>query len=219
MKSSEKNKAIALRRQGVALGQIARTLGVSKASVSVWVREIVMTSEQQQTLLSNSHSRVAIEKRRQSRMDRHKTERAEVADEAWQEAHKLIHNPLWVTAVALYWGEGGKTQRTTRIANSDPAVISLMARFFKQVCGVPVAKMRGHVHAFAGSEILAIEEYWAKVSGIPRQQFFKSYLKNSVAGLGKRRTLPNGTFQMYVHDTKLFLKMMAWIEYLKEQKN
>lgn len=131
MKVLEKKKAIVLRQQGIALGEIAKRLNVAKATVSYWVRDISLTNEQLSALKANSHSRIAVEKRRAARMLAAENARNHLRDVAWQEASYLIKNPLWCVVVALYWGEGGKTQRTVRIANSDPAVIKLLCHFLK----------------------------------------------------------------------------------------
>lgn len=79
--------------------------------------------------------------------------------------------------------------------------------------------MRAHVHAFSHSDTESVEAYWSKVSGIPRSQFFKTYIKQSSASKEKRTNLPYGTVQIYVYDSNLFIKIMAWIEYLKEVKH
>ncbi|MFM2339538.1 MAG: hypothetical protein RLZZ360_174 [Candidatus Parcubacteria bacterium] len=219
MKILEKKRAIELRERGIALGEIAKKLNVAKATVSYWVRDISLSKTQIKQLRANSHSREAIEKRRLSRMTAAEKIRDSIREEARQQAVQLIKNPLWCVAIALYWGEGGKTQRTVRIANSDPSVIRLLCHFFRNECHVPLSKMRAHVHAFSHSDIESIEKYWSKISGIPRNQFFKAYIKQSSSSKEKRQTLPNGTMQIYVHDSSLFIKIIAWIEYLKEIKH
>lgn len=219
MKKLARDKASILRRQGVSMGEIAKRLGVAKSSVSYWVRDIELTESEIKKLKLNSHSRIAIERRRTSRMKRHASERQEITIQAYKEAKLFVNNPLWCVAVSLYWGEGGKTQRTIRIANSDPAVIKIMVKFFREFCQAPAEKFRGHVHAFAHTDKVQTVDYWSKVSGIPKTQFFKTYVKNSSASKQKRDTLPNGTCQIYVHDSILFIKMMAWIEFLKDTKH
>jgi len=219
MKKQAREKACELRKQGVSMGSIAQQLGVAKSSVSYWVRDIVLTESEIKKLQSNSHSRIAIERRRTSRMKRHDTERQEITTQAYEEAKSFISNPLWCVAVSLYWGEGGKTQRTIRIANSDPAVIQLMAKFFREFCKAPSEKFRAHVHAFTHTDVQKAVSYWSKVSGIPKAQFFKTYIKNSSASKKQRDTLPYGTCQIYVHDSVLFIRMMAWIEFLKDTKH
>lgn len=219
MKKEQKESAITLRHKGVSMGEISRRLGVAKSTVSYWVRDIQLSESHTLKLQQNSHSRLAIERRRTSRMANSKFEREKIFSQAYESAATHKSSPLWCVAVSLYWGEGGKTQRTVRISNSDPAVIILMMKFFREFCDAPLEKFRGHVHAFAHSDEKAAVAYWSKVSGIPQTQFFKTYIKNSSASKKIRTTLPYGTCQIYVHDSVLFIKMMAWIEFLKNTQN
>lgn len=216
MKNEERKKAIILRTQGFAMGEIAKRLSVSKSSVSYWVRDIQLNQKQKDSLNSNGYSVASIEKRRISRLAHTKSKHDEVFMQASVEAKNLIKNPLWCVGVSLYWGEGGKTQGTARISNSDSAVIKTMMHFFRIICDIPEDKFRGHVHTFAHCDAKQAELYWSKVSGIPLTQFYKTYKKQSSASLYKRDTLPYGTVQIYVHKKDFFYRMMGWIDYLKK---
>jgi predicted transcriptional regulator len=214
MKVKEKQLAIEWRKKGMAMGVIAERLGVAKSSVSYWVRDTKLTPTQIKKLKANSHASVVIEKRRQARMKNTEKRRAEVRKKALIRADELSKEPLWWLGVTMYWGEGNKTQQA-RIANSDPDAIRLMMRFFREVCDIPEQKLRVHVHTFDSNNVSKTEKYWSDISGIPTKKFYKTHVKNSIASKNKRRTLPNGTFQIYVHDTNFFYTLLAWIEYLK----
>lgn len=137
--------------------------------------------------------------------------------QAAHDLNRLSTEQLWLIGVALYWGEGGKTVRGgVRLSNSDPAVIRLMMKFFRDVCRVPEEKFRGHIHTFSHLNSRKAEMYWSKISGIPRGRFYKTYTKPSIASKNKKDNLPYGTFQVYVHDTVLFFKIVGWIERIKE---
>lgn len=218
MKVEEKKKAITLRKKGLAMGDIAKELGVAKSSVSYWVRDVKLTKAQRTKLNANGHSIDAIEKRRIARLKNTAAKRKNIVNAAIHEAEALSKNTLWCVGVALYWGEGGKTQNMARIANSDPEVIKTMMRFFREICDIPKEKFRGHIHTFAHCDEKKAELYWSKVSNIPHSQFFKTYKKQSSASKNKRDALPYGTFQIYVHDTDFFFRLMGWIEYLKKHK-
>lgn len=218
MKFEEKKRAITLRKQGMAMGEIAKEINVSKSSISHWVRDIKLSSAQKNSLNKNGHSISAIEKRRVSRLANTATRHKIIYDAAMSEAESLKHSILWSVGVALYWGEGGKSQNLVRLSNSDPDVIKIMMKFFKQVCKVPSEKFRGHINTFEHNDIKKTEKYWSDISGIPLEQFFKTYKKNSVASLHKRNTLPNGTLQIYVLDTSLYFRIMGWMDYLRQSK-
>lgn len=216
MKIIEREKARALRRQGKSIGQIAKEANLSKSSVSIWVRDIVLTKAQRNKLSAKGRSVESIEKRRRSRLINEAAKRKVIIDKAQNDIKNISLDNLKLIGAMLYWGEGSKTGNwSVRIANSDPAIIRVMMRFFREVCLVKENKFRAHIHTFQNADVKGAEKYWSEVSGIPREQFNKTYVKPSSASLQKRKTLPFGTLDVYVHDTKLFLTIIGWIERIK----
>ncbi len=217
MKLLEKERARILRRKGYSINQILEKTGYSKASVSVWVRDIVLTNKQKKKITQRGRSVQSIEKRRVNRLVNEYAKRRLLIDEAKKDIGSITQKDLRLIGTILYLGEGAKTKRNTvSVANSDPAVIKIMIRFLREVCAVPNTKFRGHIHTFAHANIEKTERYWSKITDIPRKQFYKTYAKPSSASLQKRKTLPFGTFDLSVNDTKVLLKIMGWIEKIKE---
>lgn len=211
MKHSQKVQAVSLREEGYSLRAIAEKLGVAKSSVSVWVRDIKLSEDQLITLAANPFTGVAIEKRRLARLKNEQKKRDVVVREAEAEIADITKKDLWMIGVTLYWAEGGKTQRLVRFTNGDPRTIKIMMKFFDEICSVAPSKFRGHVHIHSHLDHKEAERYWSRVSGIPSQQFFKTYRRKSVTIADKKDTLPYGVMDIYVLDANLFLKMMGWI--------
>ena len=217
MKLVEKERARNLRTKGYSINQIVKEAGLTKASVSVWVRDIVLTKEQKKGLSERGRSVESVEKRRINRLFNENKKRQLVIDLAKKDFTNISFDQLKLIGIILYLGEGAKTRRgIVAVANSDPSVIKIMVRFLKEVCCVPENKLRGHIHTFLHADIDKTEKYWSKVTGIPRSQFYKTYAKPSSASLQKRKTLPFGTFDLSVNNTTLFLTIMGWIEKIKQ---
>lgn len=217
MKIAEKEKAIALRKKGYSINQIVKEAGLSKASVSVWVRGIELTSKQREGLSERGRSIDSVEKRRISRLNNEHSKRRIIIDEAKKDYTNISSSDLKLIGIILYLGEGSKTKKgVVTVANSDPSVIKIVARFLRETCKVPEDKFRGQIHTFAHANIEDTEKYWSNITGIPVNQFYKTYIKPSAASLQKRKTLPFGTFDISVNDTKLLLKILGWIEKIKE---
>lgn len=216
MKYIEKQKALKLRMNGESIKVIAKKLGVSNASVSFWVRDIKLNNRQIKILSKRGFSVEAIEKRREKRIFNEKIKRKILIDKAKEDIINISNKELLIIGSMLYLGEGGKTKRMVRISNSDPDVIRIMMKFFRVVCHTPEDKFRGHLHIHSHLKIKKAEKYWSDVSKIPTSQFFKTYSKPSVASLGKKDSIPNGTFEVHVNDVKVFLFIMGWIEKIKE---
>lgn len=217
MKIAEKQKAIGLRLEGRSIKDISRLVGVSKASVSVWVRDVILDKNQLSVLKRKGFSSEVTEKRRHKRLENEQAKRDEISQLAEKEIKSISKRDLRLIGLCLYWGEGGKTHKgAARISNSDPAVIKVMMRFFREICDVEEKKFRGHIHIHSHLEKEKAEKYWELVSGIPRAQFFKTYMKPSIASKNKKDSLPYGTFDIYVCNTKLFLQIIAQIEKIKK---
>ncbi len=217
MKIIEKDKARALRKQGRSINEIVKEASLSKASVSVWVRDIVLTKEQKNRISQRGHTLESIENRRISRLFNAEQERQKIINKAKEDYKSISQAELKMIGVMLYLGEGSKTNRgSAKLSNSDPNVIKMIMKFFREVCVVPEDKFRAHIHTFENADVEATEKYWSKITRIPRSQFYKTYIKQSIASLHKRKTLPWGTCEVGVNDTKLFLTIMGWIERIKE---
>lgn len=217
MKIIEKEKARILRKKGYSINQIVEKAGLTKSSVSLWVRDIVLTKTQKKKLSERGRSIESVEKRRTSRLFNENKKRQVIINEAKKDFNSISLEQLKLIGIILYLGEGAKTNRgMAAVANSDPTVIKIMTRFFREVCKVPENKLRGHIHTFTHANIKNTERYWSRITGIPRKQFYKTYIKPSSASLQKRKTLPFGTFDLSVNDTKLFLTIMGWIEKIEE---
>lgn len=217
MKIAEKNKARSLRKKGYSINRIIKETSYSKASVSVWVRDIILTKRQKEKISERGRSMESIEKRRINRLVNEQAKRRIVIDEAKKDFIEISVRELKLIGIILYLGEGSKKKMgTVAMSNSDPIVIKIMLRFLREICEVPEDKFRGHIHTFNHANIDTTEMYWSKVTGIPRKQFYKTYSKSSSSSLQKRNSLPFGTFDVSVNDTKLLLKILGWIEKIKE---
>ncbi len=214
----EKEKSIALRRQGYSVKEIAEKLLVAKGSVSTWVRNVKLTQKQKLKLKKNIHSPLVIEKRRNSRLLNETTKRNLIINEAAKTIQKLDKETLRILGTGLYWGEGAKTYRgMLRLSNSDPAVIMMTMRYFREVCGVEDHRFHAQIHIHSVEAVAKAEEYWSKITGIPKSQFYKTYAIKSKSSKNIRTTIPLGTINVGVCDTKLLLRTLGWIEGFKRQ--
>ncbi len=211
MKAAEKKLAISLRLRGQSIKQISATLGVAKSSVSAWVREVTLTPDQKKALKDREHSFQTIENRRAARLKNELAKREAIIESAEQDIDTISRRDLMLIGSALYWAEGAKRgTRYLSFSNSDPLLIKIMMRFFKEVCNVPDEKFRGHIHTHSHLNVETAEKYWSEVSGIPIAQFFKTYSKPSKASKGKMDALPYGTMAVGAGDVKLFLTIQGW---------
>ena len=165
-KVKEQEKARVLRAQNRTLADIAQTLGVSKSSVSLWVRDVPFTP----TLRlrgPHRHPHPAHEaKLRQIE---------ELNREGRERIGALSEEALFVAGVALYAGEGSKTDGEVRFSNTDPAMVRLFCVWFRRFFDVDEKRLRGHLYLHQGLDLTATEAFWSALANIPTDQFHKPY--------------------------------------------
>lgn len=131
--------------------------------------------------------------------------------EALQEMHKLLKNPLFVSGIMLYWGEGDKTTRhQVRLSNKDPILITLYIAFLREVCGIPEEKIRIQLAVYPDTDTASNERFWTFATGIPLQRFTKSILQKERKGSRGGQ----GVCTVIVSSSYLKAKMLEWIALL-----
>lgn len=207
-----KTESQRLRKTGMSIKAIAREMSAAQSSVSIWTRDIALTSQQRETLRANTHSIETVEKRRQSRLKNEAVKRQKVIDIANLEVETISRRELWLIGVALYWAEGAKKRGMVQFTNGDPRMIRLMMKFYREICKADEHKLRGYIHIHEHLDVPLAEAYWRDITGLPSTQFYKTYNKPNISSKGLRSSLPYGVCDVYVMDTNLFLRIQGWTE-------
>ncbi|MFH1536790.1 MAG: hypothetical protein ABID45_02275 [Patescibacteria group bacterium] len=182
-KPIKKKEARNLRRKGNSIKDIADKLKVSKGTVSLWCSDIK---------LSNEHIRLLEEKMKQAsyigRMKGAETQKKKRIDKInyWEkEGEKKItqinNRELLLIGLALYWGEGGKTERKISFSNSDPEIIELILKWFRELFHIPNENFRlqigiNYIHK---KRINDVQKYWKTITGLSHSQFQKASFKKT----------------------------------------
>ncbi|WP_338931485.1 hypothetical protein WEB32_14030 [Streptomyces netropsis] len=159
-KTDMKARARELRRAGKTYDEIVAELGVSKSSVSLWVRDLPKPERK-----VAEHCRMMAEARWEPIRKARDLERQQTKDIATQEIGRLSDRELLLIGVGLYWVEGtkSKTHRPSERAtfvNSDPDMISLYLAWLR-VLGVDEERLRFHVMIHESADVTGAEHFWA----------------------------------------------------------
>jgi len=219
MKLKEKIKAIRLRKSGKSYSEIRKQVKVSKGTLSLWLRDIKLTPEQEKrlyvTLLRKNAYRLAKANQRK-RIEKTK----KIIGAAREEVKSLMKNPLFLSGLMLYWAEGDKSEETemVKFTNSDPVMIKLMMKWFREICKVPEKKFRITLHIHKLHCRKGIENYWSKLTNIPQSQFYKTQIKPTSLRQRKNR-LYNGTCAIRIENRDLFRRIKGWkLGFLEKMK-
>lgn len=127
---------------------------------------------------------------------------------------------LEVAGAMIYACEGTKLRRDYRgkntfiyaveVTNSTPEVISVFAKFLDKIIAVDKSKLRGQLFIYAEMDEAEIKRFWAKVSGVPVEQFQKTIVFKTKTG--KFKPSKYGTFKLRYSSKKDFLTIQDKIE-------
>jgi transcriptional regulator with XRE-family HTH domain len=168
-KLAEQAQARRLRAAGLPLAEIASRLGVSKSSVSAWVRDVPFDPlPRPAPVAGRRRAPNALARRRQAEIDRlHAEGRARIG--------RLSEREFLIAGIALYAGEGGKRDGSVRFANTDPRMIVFFCSWLRRFYRVDESRLRVAVYLHEGLDLAAATAYWAALTGIPASQFGKPY--------------------------------------------
>jgi Homeodomain-like domain len=166
-KLSERQRARQLRRAGLPLAEIASRLGVSKSSVSIWVRDVPFDPLPRPPR-GRRRAPNALQRRRRAEIDR-------LVAEGRERIGRLSEREFLVAGVALYAGEGSKTDGCVHFANSDPRMIFLFCCWLRRFFEIDESRLRVHLYLHEGLDLPAAIAHWSAVTAIPPSQFRKPY--------------------------------------------
>ena len=174
-KIAEQNRARDLRAEGWTLNEIAAELGVAKSSVSLWCRDVEINEEAWRRRAGDNYRRGNLDRRPSSLKVRKEAEIESLLAEGRERVGRLSDREFLVAGVALYAGEGSKTDRAVAFANSDPRMhlffISWLRRFFD----VDESRLRVRLYLHDGLDLPGAQCFWSDLTGIPIDQFGKPY--------------------------------------------
>jgi transcriptional regulator with XRE-family HTH domain len=200
MKTAERELARALRREhGVSVKRLARMLGVSKSSVSLWVRDIELSPEQTAALRAAAvgggayHRAAGLARRR--------------AAQTQGRAFARLCHANHVAGCMLYWAEGSRSRHVVEFVNSDPQMLRFFVAFLRRWFPACETKIRISCNLFTdhAERQRDVEDFWLTSLGLPRAALRKTVVNRYSKYSQKKRQnrLPYGTCKLTVSDTSI----------------
>jgi transcriptional regulator with XRE-family HTH domain len=206
MKTAERERARILRsKHGLSIRDITQILGVSKSSVSLWVRDIELSAAQ----IARLHERNPACNPERNGAATQKANGLARRLEYQTQGRVLARrdDAFHAAGCMLYWAEGSRRRNAVVFVNSDPAMMRYFARFLRRCFAVPNEKFRVRCNLFADhlDRQREIEQFWLDVLGVPRTCLTKSAVNvySKYSKKKRRNKLPYGTCSLTVHDTQI----------------
>jgi hypothetical protein len=192
--------------------QIERELGVSRGSVSLWVRDIALDDGQRAALVARGKLGPLVAAERKAACARE-------LGRSYQKHGQLLareRDGSYAAGCMLYWAEGSKSRNTAQMSNSDPELLVYFARFLRKHFDVAPSSMRLCCNLFADhvERQREIESFWLTRLGLPRSSLTKSIVNSYSKYSQKKRTgkLPYGTAKLSVHSSRIVQTIFGSIQ-------
>lgn len=199
-KVAERQRARELRAEAWTLQAIADELGVAKASVSVWVRDVEFTPRPR----NRGHAG-------QRPHPLHVAKLAEIERcriEGEQRIGRLSDKEFLVLGLALHIGEGFKRDGQIGMANTDPAVLRVFVTWLRRCFGVDEARLRVRLYLHDDLDLETAEQHWSELLDIPRTQFRVPY-RAATDPTRRRSKHVNGCPSVTYSDAHLHRRVMG----------
>ena len=200
--------------EGLPIREIAERLAVSKSSVSLWVRDIALTQDQEAALTARNPALNGQMTGMRVRRERCRLRRIEAQEHGRRLAR--LGDPVHRGGCMLFWGEGSKDRNVVQLANTDADLLQTFVDFLRQCYAVPDSAFAFSVNCFLGNglTLAEIESWWLARLGLPRGCLRKAVVNRASAASRRRRgnVHPYGTARITLHSTDVIQSIYGAIQ-------
>ena len=216
-KDDLRETAVAMRKEGRSYREIREVVGVSKSTLSLWLRDVPLTEEQRVALALRGPEATS------ARADKNRAvaarRRAQVRSQARAQVAELSESELFVAGAVAYWAEGTKNKpwrhgQAVQFMNSDPAMIRLFLGWLRLV-GVSRDQLIFRVHIHESADCADAVRFWSRVVEAPESQFGNPTIKAHKPLTVRKNVGPDyhGFLVVYVRNSaSLNLQIEGWFE-------
>ena len=214
-KSSEKNQAIDLRKNGWSYNAIKKSLNISKGTLSIWLRDMPLSPARIRELRNDNE--VRIERYRETRRRTRTALLEKTYKEEKDKIGKLSARDIFLSGLCLYWGEGGKTKPAEiHLTNTDPSVIKAFICWIESAFSINRKETKVKLHLYRDMDPEKEILFWVKTTGIPTSRFKKPYIKTSTsASITYKNGFGHGTCTVGLCNATIARKVLMGLEVLK----
>lgn len=190
-----KQKAVDLRKKGNSYSIISKELKISKSVLSIWLRDIKYEPNSfVKDIISNAQKKIVSFRR----IDKAKSIE-DAINYSIERIKSITSDNLFFFGLAIYLGEGNKTDGITRIVNSDPRIIKFMISWFCKHFRLSENNFMVRVHIYPDNNETETIKYWSSYLKIKNESFYEVYVdKRPNKSKRKHNTLPYGTAHLCI---------------------
>ena len=214
-KDDLREKAIQLRKKGWSYREIREVVPVSKSSLSLWLKDVVLTEEHKARLamLKLQGSSKAGETNQARRIAREQA----IIEAAAAQVGLLAESELFVAGLVAYWAEGAKTkpwrrQNTVDFINSDPTMVLLFLAWLR-LLGIGREELTFYLSIHESADLAAAHAFWKSLIGAGPDRWRQPVLKRHNPKTVRKNVGDDyhGCLGIYVHrSSELYQRIEGW---------
>lgn len=215
-------KALFLRKQGKSYSQIKKILGISKGTLSCWLKDYPLSKQRIKELRDDNEQR--IEKFRETMRKKKERKLLKVYEEQKKIIFPFTKRDFFIASLFLYWGEGGKTRfNDISISNTDPSVLKFFINSLIKNFKISKKQLKISLHLYEDMNIEKEMKFWSQCLNIPISQFYKPYIKKTnKSNINHKGGFGHGTCNVQLNGTifadKTLMGLKAISDYFLRKK-
>lgn len=212
-----------LRKTGKSYGEIFQIIdqNIPKSTVSTWCKDIKISEKYLQKIRKINQNNLAKARLKANEMNKiiRQNYLKEIDKNNLAFAEKIDDFDTGMIALAmLCLGEASKAKtnhKSFTLGSSDPRIIVIFLKLLKRMKDFDQSKLRATLQCRADQNLLNLENYWQKISGIPKNQFYKPRIDKRTIGKPTRKINYHGVLVIDYYDrkTQLVLESLAELVY------
>ncbi|HEY4499396.1 MAG TPA: hypothetical protein VJH94_05060 [Candidatus Paceibacterota bacterium] len=219
-----RQKAIELRvKSEKSYSAIKRILGVSKSTLSYWLKDYPLSSEKIYELRLKGWQKGEVSRELYRATMRSKREVAEqsVFKSEYRKLGRISDKSLFIAGLMLYLAEGAKHKASSIVlANTDYRTIRFFIKWLERFLEIPREKLRVQLHLYETMVAEKERRFWQKSLGLTKSQFYKSSIRPLKKGsFSYQESFRHGTCSLYAFgEQKRTTLMMAIQAFMKRSE-
>lgn len=214
-----KKLAIKLRKEGKSYAEILSEIAVAKSTLSVWLREVRLSTRQKQRL--SEKKRISALKGAQAMHKKRINNTENIMREAKKDIGRISKRELLLIGTCLYWAEGSKQKphnlsTGVSFSNSDPQMLSLFLDWLRMLNISPDDILFSiYLHDSARARRREITQYWSKTLKLSINKLEKIYYKRDKVKTFRKNTGAEYFGQIRINvrkSTELNRRISGWIQ-------
>jgi predicted transcriptional regulator len=210
-------QALAFRKRGFTLQEIAKICDVSKSTVSKWLKNNAISSDitKQNKRRAGQENAKRLKLMSKTRSTERLNQYKQIERSAETEFKHYKKDPLFIAGLMLYAAAGdATTDAVIRLSSARMSLHKTFVAFATSYLGVEKKKIKFWLLLYPTHNEEVCMKKWHKVISIPYSQSYKNHI---IQGKSNKPTLHHGVGNTIIGSTVLKHKLNHWLKLVEKE--